>query len=609
MSEARDPTAFQLSRRVSVETPEHVVLEFELAGLGSRAAAAIYDLLIIILLLLLILIVFSGVVATLGEGTGMWVSAFLILILFAVFWGYFMLFEALAGGRTPGKQRMGIRVVMDTGHPLTFPAAAVRNLLRLVDLQPGMTYLVGLLSVSLQSQNKRLGDLVAGTMVVRDRPEDLVLTAPWADTAEMEIVDAGPPALLDDEYRLLDQFIGRLDALPAEVRARFARELANRFGKRVPNRDPRPETFLLDLYASELRKRRAKTAARHGAGGATASGTAERFVAMKQGAWEAFRHRAAAVEQDGLKSLSGRELTQFAADYREVAADLARAQTYGVDVRVLEYLRRVVGAGHNVLYGLRGVRRVAAGRLLFAELPAAVYRARRYVLVACLLFLIPGVVGYALLRERPEVAQEIIPDMMIARAESGDYHRAAGRGYAETPSPYLPLVASSLITNNVQVAFGAFAFGITAGIGTVLLLVFNGLFFGAVLGMFANYELADWILTFVAAHGVLELTAIFIAGGAGLLVARAVVAPGDLTRRDALVVHGRAAIRLLGSAVLLLLLAGIIEGFLSASAAPVSVKIGVSTASAVLVALYFEVGRRVVARAVTGSGASGQFHS
>src|SRR5256714_15578970 len=97
---------------------------------------------------------------------------------------------------------------------------------------------------------------------------------------------------------------------------------------------------------------------------------------------------------------------------------------------------------------------------------------------------------------------------------------------------YLPFIASRIITNNVQVAFLGFAFGITAGIGTLLLLVFNGLFFGAVLGLFANYGVAGGLLTFVPGHGVLELSAIFLSWGPGLLVARALVAPGYLTRCD-----------------------------------------------------------------------------
>src|SRR5439155_12152122 len=94
-----------------------------------------------------------------------------------VTWGYFLLFEALNDGRTPGKRVLGIRVVMDTGHRVTFTAAAVRNLVRIVDAQPLVSYLVGLGFVLFHPQIKRLGDIVAGTVVVRDRSEDVRLGA------------------------------------------------------------------------------------------------------------------------------------------------------------------------------------------------------------------------------------------------------------------------------------------------------------------------------------------------------------------------------------------------------------------------------------------------
>jgi uncharacterized membrane protein SpoIIM required for sporulation/uncharacterized RDD family membrane protein YckC len=594
MPEARAPS-LQFSRHITVETPEHVALQLELAGLGSRMAAAIYDFLTLGLLLLIVSLVLS-LMGGLQDRFGNWAGAVLLAVWFLLFWGYFTLFEGLNGGRTPGKWRLGIRVVMDTGHPITLPAAFIRNLIRLVDIQPLGSYLVGLLFVFFQSQHKRLGDIVAGTIVVRDRPEDLSLSAVVPEEAEQ--LDAGPPRLSDDEFRLLEQFVSRLDELAPEVRSRLVYELGDRFSDRLEAGTGAPaghsgaEAALVELHAAELTRRRAKTAARRGTAGVAASGTAERFVALKQARWEAFRQQAARVEQEGLRRLSGEDVITFAASYREVAGDLARARTYGVDPRVLAYLERIVGAGHNALYGLRGVRRLPLGRLLFRDLPAAVYRERAYVLVAALLFFLPGLAGYALVRERPEVARQIIPDVMLERAEGGGYQQAAGRGYAETPSPYLPIVASTIITNNVQVAFAAFAFGITAGVGTVLVLVFNGIFFGSVLGLFANYGLAGWILTFVAGHGVLELTAIFIAGGAGLLVGRALIAPGDLARRDALVVYGRRAIQLVGAAGCLLVLAGIIEGFLSASSAPGTVKLAVSAASAVLVVLYFAAGRR-----------------
>jgi uncharacterized membrane protein SpoIIM required for sporulation len=198
--------------------------------------------------------------------------------------------------------------------------------------------------------------------------------------------------------------------------------------------------------------------------------------------------------------------------------------------------------------------------------------------------------GYFVIREQPDAAYELLPEHMVARAEAGVTDAVEGTGYAQTPDPFLPVVASGIIANNVQVAFGAFAFGMTAGVGTALILLSNGLFLGAVLGLFANYQLAGWLLTFVAGHGVLELAAIFIAGGAGLVVARALIAPGELRRRDALVVHGRTAIRMVGAATCLLVLAGIIEGFLSASNAPGALKLGVSGATAVLLALYLTNG-------------------
>src|SRR2546422_11498539 len=98
------------------------------------------------------------------------------------------------------------------------------------------------------------------------------------------------------------------------------------------------------------------------------------------------------------------------------------------------------------------------------------------------------------IRERPAIAEEVLPDEMIARARAGAGRRAEGVGYAEAPSLYLPVVASRIITNNVQVAFFAFAFGITAGVGTLLLLTLNGLFFWAGLGLVANYGRGGWLL-------------------------------------------------------------------------------------------------------------------
>ena len=601
MPAPRAPTVPQFARRLAIETPEHLVLELELAGVGSRIAAAACDA---VLLGVLSFGLGLGLAALLTgrESAGAWstlVAVLALLALFLLFWGYFLLFEALNHGRTPGKRLMGIRVVMDTGHPITFAAAAVRNLIRVVD---GLPFgLVGLAFVLFHPQNKRLGDIVAGTVVARDRPEDLQLAGvPTNRQPGAEPLETGPPELSDEEFRLLDQYLERLERLDGTLRRRFTADLAARFAPRFPRRDPDPEAFLMRLHAGEFEKRSGRLAARPTEGAGRTTVAAERFVTRKRDSWEAFRTLAARAERIGLKQLGAAEIPGFAARYREVAADLARARTYGVDPRVLEYLERVVSAGHNAVYGRHIGHRVQMSRLLLRELPAAVVAARAYVVTALLVFAVPAITGYVLIRERPAIAEQVLTDEMLARARAGAEHRAQGIGYAQAPSMYLPFIASRIITNNVQLAFLGFAFGITAGIGTLLLLVFNGLFFGAVLGLFANYGLAGWLLTFVAGHGVLELTAIFIAGGAGLLVARALLAPGDLTRRDALVLAGRQAARLVGASVLLLALAGTIEGLLSASDAPAPFKFATSGATVVLLILYLASGRHYLNSQATG---------
>src|SRR5437588_6200386 len=390
MPPPRAPTIPQFARRLAIETPEHLVLELELAGVGSRIAAAACDA-----VLLSVAYMALGIgVATLQTRTappGPWSTLLAVLVVlaaFLVFWCYFLLFEALNHGRTPGKRLMGIRVVMDTGHPSTFPAAAVRNLIRIVDGLPfGM---VGLAFVLSHPQNKRLGDIVAGTVVARDRPEDVQLGGVSADREPgAEPLETGPPELSDEEFRLLDQYLERLERLDGTLRRRFTADLAARFAPRFPRREADPEAFLVRLHTAEFEKRSGRLAARPTEGVGRTTVVAERFVTRKRDSWEAFRTLAARAERIGLKQLGAAEIPGFAARYREVAADLARARTYGVDPRVLEYLERVVSAGHNAVYGRHIGHRVHMDRLVLLELPADVVDAHSYVVMDMVLFRVP----------------------------------------------------------------------------------------------------------------------------------------------------------------------------------------------------------------------------
>ena len=569
-------------RRLDVETPEHVVLRLELAGIGSRALAALIDAAIVVgvLLTLFVLLLigtrYVGLIGSLGD-------AVLGLALFAAVFGYYTLFEGLGGGRTPGKRIVGLRVVRDTGHAIGFGEAAVRNIVRVADALPP-PYVIGALMVAFHPRSKRLGDLAAGTVVVRDRPAEARAAAEspgGRDTGATTAPSLAAPELTDDEWRVLARWAERADTLDPAVQSRVAASLAARFADRYPHRAADDFEFLLELHASERARRRGALAGR-GRG----AGAGERFAARKEERWAAFEALVARVSREGLDSLAAAELPDFAARYREVAADLARARTYRAGPDVISRLERMAGAGHNALY--RDERRSAARvwQVLASECPAAVVGARGYVLVAFLVFSVPALAGYTLLRERPAIAATILPDVMLRRAEAGVERQAAGGRYVELPVGDRPALVSRLITNNVRVAFTCFAGGIFLGVGALAVLAFNGFALGASAGHFANAGLLGYLLEFIVGHGVLELFAIWVAGAAGFMLGRALVAPGDLSRADALAVTGRVAIRMIGATVVLLVMAGLIEGLLSASSQDVGARVTVSAVSVLFLMAY-----------------------
>ena len=567
-------------QHLEVETPEHVVLDLEIAGIGSRALAAMVDM-VILVGAAVAAITALGLLGGFGLTLGPWGSALLLLAGFAAWTGYFIFFEALRRGQTPGKRMVGIRVLMDTGHAVTPGAAAVRNLLRLADFMPP-PYLAGLLLVAFHPRAKRLGDLVAGTVVARDRPSESA--APSAAPLPASPV-AALPELSDAEFGLLLQFERRQGDLAPAARARLAASLAARFTEHPAAAGAGDAEHLLDLLRRERMRREAGPAA------GVAVGAAARLIGRKAARWDEFQRLAERASREGLDGFAAAELPDFAARYREVAADLARARTYRADERTQARLERLVAAGHNALYRDERSTWRRAGVALLRECPAAILRARGYVLVAALAFIAPAAAGYALMRDRPALAAEVLPDVMLSRASAGVERQAAGRRYVELAAEDRPLMASGIISNNVRVAIACFAGGIFLGIGSLVLLGFNGLMIGATAGHFANVGLLAYLLEFIVGHGLLELFAIWVAGAAGFLLGRSVVAPGDLARSDALVLSGRLAIRMVGGAAVLLVVAGLIEGFVSAGSGGGAMRLGASAASLGFLALYLANGR------------------
>ncbi len=176
-----------------IETPERVQLHFALASIGNRFLACAIDHAIQAITVSLMIIAFMTLanVSTLGErlnAAPKWVYAILIVILFLIVSGYFAFFECVWSGQTPGKRWLKLRVIREDGRPVTFWEATVRNLLRSFDMMPAPFYSIGLISVFVSSIDQRVGDLIAGTVVVRERDAeapafDEVFAAPISDPA------------------------------------------------------------------------------------------------------------------------------------------------------------------------------------------------------------------------------------------------------------------------------------------------------------------------------------------------------------------------------------------------------------------------------------------
>jgi uncharacterized membrane protein SpoIIM required for sporulation/uncharacterized RDD family membrane protein YckC len=570
-------------RQVDVETPEHVSIGYELADLGSRFTAMLLDYLLIVAgyfgMWLGVIAIGRAIGVSLVTGVGVGIAIF---VAFVLQWGYFMLFEGLRDGQTPGKRRMGIRVVQDGGFPVTMRAAAVRNLLRVIDILPPPSWAVGGLSMMLHPQTKRIGDLTAGTVVVRDRSGQPIPE----EAARGQAAPLGPPRMTDEEFAAVAMYASRRAALEGPVRADLSRKLLERVGGHFAEDARRwqmsPDTFLVTVHDEELARRQAA-----GAGGRSGTAQATVLVRRQRAQWDEYQALLNEARGRGLDHLGEAKVSRFAALYREMAADLARARTYGGSPELLYTMERMVGTGHNLLY--RPPSRTWGRFVAFVTggFAALVRRQWRPIAIASALFYLPAFLSFAALRGEPQLARELLPAVLLDRAEEAAEKEARGEGYVEAPEVFMPVLATSLVSNNVQVTFMAFAGGVLASLGTVYIMIMNGVMLGLVAGAFSNEGQSLQLWTFVLPHGVIELTAICIAGGAGLWLGSAILLPGRRTRREVLVTRGREAVSLIGGTAVMLLIAGMIEGFISPSQLPREIKLTFATIFALAMVSYF----------------------
>jgi uncharacterized membrane protein SpoIIM required for sporulation len=306
----------------------------------------------------------------------------------------------------------------------------------------------------------------------------------------------------------------------------------------------------------------------------------DRFIKERKGAWQRLEDLLRLLDHSTLRRLHREEVRELGRIYRRTSSDLAIARAESRDPRLVNYLNSLVIRAHGRIYradAAEGRQRVR--KFFTRDFPSTFRRTWRYtalsfgvfMLFAALTFLgtwrdpqfseLAGVSGYQ--RER------------ILEQKPRWWERINGANQ---------IAASGIATNNIQVTFYAFAYGALFGVGTLYVMLMNGVNVGALLALTFRAGYGHELLTFMAGHGVIELTCIFIAGGAGLLFGTALLFPGDLPRFDNLRLRGREAIQLIVGCVPLLAVAATIEGFISPAAIPPAIKFMVAAVTGV--ALY-----------------------
>jgi uncharacterized RDD family membrane protein YckC len=259
------PPPESITDGLTIETPEQMTVEFKVAGIGSRFLAMAVDTLIQIGIGIVLLLIFvalaTGGAFTWMRGSAVWIGGAAVAIVFLLTFGYFAIFEIMWNGQTPGKRVIGIRVVKDSGRPLTPPETIGRNLLRIVDQLPAF-YALGIVVALCNAQNRRLGDFLAGSIVVREgslaeiKPVWQARETPPAPSGPVPILPvAGVSSLSIEDLVLMDTFLNRRSDLSADVRARMADEILRKLAPKLslPPLGDRSAESILETLAYQRR--------------------------------------------------------------------------------------------------------------------------------------------------------------------------------------------------------------------------------------------------------------------------------------------------------------------------------------------------------------------
>jgi uncharacterized membrane protein SpoIIM required for sporulation len=305
----------------------------------------------------------------------------------------------------------------------------------------------------------------------------------------------------------------------------------------------------------------------------------DRFINERKSGWQRLEHLLGLLDRASLRRLHREEVRELGRIYRRASSDLAIARAESRDPRLINYLNSLVIRAHGRIYraDAQGGRRIV--RFFTRDFPQTFRRTWRFTATAFGVFALFALIGFAGTWRDQDFSElmGVSPNFREVNIETKTH-------WWEQLNKANQVGASRIFTHNIQVTFYAFAFGAMFGVGTLFYMAYNGANIASVVALTYRAGFGGDLVTFMAGHGVIELSCIFIAGGAGLLIGSALIIPGDLSRVDALKARGMEGIRLMIGIMPLLVLAGIIEGFISPAAISPSIKFSIAALTGI--ALY-----------------------
>jgi uncharacterized membrane protein SpoIIM required for sporulation len=317
----------------------------------------------------------------------------------------------------------------------------------------------------------------------------------------------------------------------------------------------------------------------------------DRFIARNQASWT----RLEELTRRSRRSLSPVEIDELVQLYQRTSTHLSHVRTERADPALVARLTRLVATAAGMLYSTRSRSAVGLARFFTTSFPAAVWHVRRFVVVAALLVLVPAAAVGTWLANSDEALEASGPEAVREAYVEDDFEAY----YSSAPAGEF---ATAVTVNNIQVSILAFAAGALLCVVTAYVLAFNGANVGLAAGTFAAAGEQPKFWGLILPHGVLELSAVMVAGAAGLAIGWAIVAPGDRPRSVALADEGRRAAAIVLGLMLAFVVAGTIEGFVTPSGLPTAARVGVGLAAGGAFWTYVvTLGRRAAALGYTGA--------